>query len=190
MLLELRVRNLGIIEEISWRLGSGLNVITGETGAGKSLVVDAVQTLLEGKADEEDIRHGSDEARIEGLFSLPQNESTSQLRKFLAEKGLEAGEDSLVISCELKRQGRNITRVNGNAVPRGILHQIGRFLIDIHGQSEHLSLLDKKIHLDFLDAYGHTMELRNSFSAKAVELHTLEQELKKLVDQEKEVSVI
>ncbi|MCJ7655553.1 MAG: DNA repair protein RecN, partial [Dehalococcoidia bacterium] len=188
LLLELRVKNLGIIENIGWNLSSGLNVITGETGAGKSLVIDAVETLLEGKVADEVIRHGSDEARIEGVFALPDNEILPQLRELLAEKGLKSDEDNLVISCESKRQGRSVARVNGHAVPRGLLRQIGRLLIDIHGQSEHLSLLDTKYHLDFLDAYGHTMDLRHSFSAKVAELYKLEQELKALVEAEKDAA--
>ncbi len=188
MLLELRVRNIGIIESIDWDLSRGLNVITGETGAGKSLVIDAVETLLEGKVADEVIRHGSDEARIEGVFTLPDNESLPQLRELLAEKGLKSDEENLVISCEFKRQGRSIVRVNGHAVPRGLLRQIGRLLIDIHGQSEHLSLLDTKYQLDFLDAYGHTMDLRHSFSAKVTELYKLEQELKALVEAEKDAA--
>jgi len=186
LLLELKVRNLGIIESIDWSLRGGLNVITGETGAGKSLVIDAVETLLEGKADEDVIRHGSDEARIEGVFSLLGKKDARQLRGFLAEKGIRDVEDSLVVSCDLKRQGRSVIRVNGNAVPRAVLHQIGRQLIDIHGQSEHLSLYDRKYHLDFLDAYGHAMEMRNSFGAKATELARLEQELKSLAEEEKD----
>ncbi|MGD0353024.1 MAG: DNA repair protein RecN [Dehalococcoidia bacterium] len=188
MLLEIRVRNLGIIESIDWNLGRGLNVITGETGAGKSLLIDAVEALLEGKVGEEVIRHGSDEAQIEGIFALPDNEHLAQLRELLDENGLKSDEDNLVISCESKRHGRGIVRVNGRATTRGILRQIGRLLIDIHGQSEHLSLLDTKYHLDFLDAYGHTMELRHSFTAKVAELHKLEQELKALVEAEKDAA--
>ena len=186
MLFELRVRNLGIIESIDWSLGSGLNVITGETGAGKSLIIDAVETLLEGKVGEEVIRHGSNEANIEGIFALPETEHLKQLTELLEENGLKSEEDNLVISCESKRHGRGIIRVNGHATTRTILRQIGRLLIDIHGQSEHLSLLDTKYHLDFLDAYGHTLELRHSFAEKAAELHKLEQELKALVDAEKD----
>jgi DNA repair protein RecN (Recombination protein N) len=188
LLLEIRVRNLGIIESIDWSLGRGLNVITGETGAGKSLLIDAVETLLEGKVGEEVIRHGSDEAQIEGIFALPENVYLTQLRELLDENGLKSDEDNLVISCESKRHGRGIVRVNGRATTRGILRQLGRLLIDIHGQSEHLSLLDTKYHLDFLDAYGHTMELRHSFTAKVAELHKLEQELKTLVEAEKDAA--
>jgi DNA repair protein RecN (Recombination protein N) len=188
LLLGLKVKNLGIIESIDWNLSGGLNVITGETGAGKSLVIDAVETLLEGKVDEEVIRHGSDEALIEGVFALPANELVPQLKELLTEKGLKSDDDNLVISCEFRRQGRSVVRINGHAVTRAILRQIGRLLIDIHGQSEHLSLLDRKYHLDFLDAYGHNTDLRYSFSAKVAELSKLEQELKALVEAEKDAA--
>ncbi len=188
MLFELRVRNLGIIESLDWSLGSGLNVITGETGAGKSLVIDAVETLLEGKVGEEDIRHGSDEAHVEGVFDLPQSEHLKPLRDLLEEKGLKSEEDNLVISCESRRHGRSVLRINGHAVTKAILHQVGSLLIDIHGQSQHLSLLDTKYHLDFLDAYGHTLELRKSFTSKSAELHKLEGELKELAEAEKDAA--
>jgi DNA repair protein RecN (Recombination protein N) len=188
LLLEIRVRNLGIIESIDWNLSRGLNVITGETGAGKSLVIDAVETLLEGKVADEVIRHGSDKASVEGVFALPDNESLKQLKQLLAEKGLKSDDDNLVISCEFRKQGRSVVRVNGHAVTRGVLREIGPRLIDIHGQSEHLSLLDRKYHQDFLDAYGHTMELRHSFTARVLELNKLEQELKALIEAEKDAA--
>jgi len=186
LLLELRVKNLGIIEDINWRLGDGLNVITGETGAGKSLVIDAVELLLAGKASEEVIRHGADEAQIEGVFTLPQKGNPSPLGELLAQKGLASDEETLVIDCELHRQGSAVIRVNGHAIPKALLRQIGRLLVDIHGQSEHLSLLDSKSHLDFLDSYAHTLDLRHSFSIKAAELYKIEQELKALERDEQE----
>ncbi len=188
MLLELRVRDVGIIEDINWSLGQGFNVITGETGAGKSLVIDAVEALLGGKPDEELIRHGANEARIEGVFSLSQDKEYAGLKEVLAEKGLSTNEDTLVIYCELRRQGRSVIRVNGQAVPRGLLQQIGRLLIDVHGQSQHLSLLDRRNHLDFLDAYAHTLEMRQSFSTIAAELNQAEQELRSLTRDEQELA--
>lgn len=180
MLLELRVKDLGIIGDINWRLRDGLNIVTGETGAGKSLVINAVETLLAGKAGDEVIRHGVDEAQIEGVFVLPEKDGLHRLRELLAENGLKADGETLVINCGLRRQGRSVVRVNGHAVPKGLLQQIGQLLIDIHGQSEHLSLLGKKYHLDFLDAYARTLDLRQSFSSKALELGKVEQELKTL----------
>jgi len=186
LLVELRVKNLGIIEDMNWRLDDGLNIITGETGAGKSLVIDAVELLLAGKADEEVIRHGADQAQIEGVFSLPPKENLSSLRELLAEKELVADEDTLVIDCQFRRKSPDIIRVNGHAVPKAFLRQIGSLLVDIHGQSDHLSLFDNSSHLNFLDAYAHTMELRQDFNTKAKELHKVEQELKALEKDEQE----
>jgi len=103
-LLELRVKNLGIIEDITWRLRDGLNVITGETGAGKSLVIDAVELLLSGKADEDVIRYGANEAQIEGVFTFPPKETLRSLRDLLTQKDLTADEGTVVISCQLRRK--------------------------------------------------------------------------------------
>jgi len=186
LLVELRVKNLGIIEDMNWKLDDGLNVITGETGAGKSLIIDAVELLLSGKADEEVIRHGVDQAQIEGVFSLPPKENLASLRALLAEKELATDEETLVIDCQLRRQSPDIIRVNGHAVPKAFLRQIGSLLVDIHGQSEHLSLFDSSSHLDFLDTYAHTMEMRGNFTTKAKELNRVEQELKALEKDEQE----
>ena len=180
MLFELTVKNFGIIEEINWKPTGGLNVITGETGAGKSLVVDAVEALLSGQANEEDIRTDTDEAEIEGLFRLPDNDTVARLKTLLIEKDITPEEDSLIFSCVFRRQSRTTPRVNRQAVPRALLREIGAFLVDIHGQSGHLSLLDKENHLEFLDSYAHNGTLRREFAEKVTDLHRKEQELREL----------
>jgi DNA repair protein RecN (Recombination protein N) len=181
---ELTVKGFGIIEEINWRPAAGLNVITGETGAGKSLVVDAVEALLSGQADEEDIRHGTDEARIEGVFGI---EDGAPLREMLAEKGL-AAEDGVILTCDFRRQGRTTPRVNRQAVARSLLKDIGAALVDIHGQSQHLSLLHKEQHREFLDAFAHTLEMRHEFGIKVGELHEMEREIQSLSRSEQEIT--
>lgn len=188
MLLELRVKDVGIIDEINWVLADGLNVITGETGAGKSLVIDAVEALLGAKPDEEMVRHGADEAIIEGVFTLDGLAQAGELRDILEERGLASDDDSLVVHCELRRRGRSVIRINGHAVPRAVLQQIGRLLIDVHGQSEHLSLLDRRRHLLFLDAYGGCDQLRTEFAALAAELHRVEQQLATLATSRSEAA--
>jgi DNA repair protein RecN (Recombination protein N) len=185
---ELTVRDFGIIEAIDWRPGGGLNVITGETGAGKSLVIDAVEALLTGQVNEEDIRHGSDTARIEGVFSITPGEKGAPLRELLLEKGLDAGDDSLLLACDFRRQGRTTPRVNRQAISRSLLRDIGAALVDIHGQSQHLSLLRKEQHREFLDTYAHTRDLRHGFSAKVAELHQLEREIQSLSRSEQELA--
>ena len=188
MLDELSVKGFGIIEEINWKPSAGLNVITGETGAGKSLVVDAVEALLSGQAHEEDIRHGSDEAQIEGIFRQDDGKGGKALRELLAEKGLAADDDTILLACDFRRQGRTTPRVNRQAVSRALLKDIGAAMVDIHGQSEHLSLLNKSHHLDYLDAYAHTLEKRHSFGAKALELHQMEREIQSLSRDEQELA--
>jgi DNA repair protein RecN (Recombination protein N) len=188
VLYQLTVKGFGIIEEIDWSPAEGLNVITGETGAGKSLVVDAVEALLSGQVLEEDIRYGSEGARIEGIFHTPHNESSEPLWALLSKKGLEAEEDTLLITCDFRRQGRFTPRINRQTVSRSLLQDVGASLVDIHGQSGHLSLLDKDQHLDFLDAYAHTWDLRRSFSSKAAELYQVEREVQALSRTEQDVS--
>jgi len=184
---ELTVRGFGIIEAINWKPVQGLNVITGETGAGKSLVVDAVEALLSGQVQEEDIRHGSDEARVEGIFRIAPNDREKALRELLAEKGLEE-DDTLLLTCDFRRQGRTTPRVNRQAVSRSLLRDIGAALVDIHGQSEHLSLLNKDRHLDFLDACAHTLGLRHDFGAMTAELRQIERDIKALSRDEQELA--
>jgi len=185
---ELTVKGFGIIEAITWKPAEGLNVITGETGAGKSLVVDAVEALLSGQVQEEDIRHGSDEARVEGIFRIAPQDREGPLHELLSEKGLEADDDALLLTCDFRRQGRTTPRVNRLAVSRSLLRDIGGTLVDIHGQSEHLSLLNKDRHLDFLDAYARTLDLRHDFSAMAAELHQIERDIKALSRNEQELA--
>ncbi len=188
MLFELTVRGFGIIEEIAWKPAEGLNVITGETGAGKSLVVDAVEALLSGQVHEEDIRHGSEDARLEGVFRIADNRGEARLRELLAEKGLEADEDILLITGDFRRQGRDTPRVNRQAVSRALLRDIGASLVDIHGQSGHLSLLNRDQHLEFLDAYAHTGDLRRNFGSRTSELSQAEREFQALSRTEQDLS--
>ena len=188
MLFELSAKNFGIIEEVIWKPSIGLNVITGETGAGKSLVVDAVEAMLSGQIREEDIRHGSEDALVEGIFHMSRHGVLEQLQGLLLEKGIQLEEGTLIVTCAFRRRSRTTTRINRQAIPRALLQDIGAFLVDIHGQSGHLSLLDKEQHLEFLDGYAHTWGLRHNFSAKTLELHQAQRELQVLCRTEKDLS--
>ena len=188
MLLELKVRNFGIIEAIDLNLNPGFNVITGETGVGKSLVVDAIEALLSGKLDEEDIRHEANVTQLEGVFTLPTNESHLIIKDILASNGLDSDEEILVITCEFHRQGRGVFRVNRNAVPRSLLQKIGSLLVDIHGQSDHLSLLNREYQLIFIDSYANSTALRQSFHTKATELNQIDQEINMLKQRDREAA--
>ncbi|MEA3253871.1 MAG: AAA family ATPase, partial [Chloroflexota bacterium] len=135
VLLELSVENFGIIDHIKWRPAAGFSVLTGETGAGKSLIIDAIETLAGKRVGEEAIRAEADRLRIEGTF-VPQGGSA--LKALLAECGIE-DEDAVILSRDIGKDGRNLNRLNGRSVPLRFLREIGKLLIDIHGQSDHLS---------------------------------------------------
>ncbi len=184
MLLELKVKNLGIIEDIDWHLQDGLNIITGETGAGKSLILDAVEILLTGSAGEEVIRHGASEAYIEGVFSLSNFPNPAPLFALLSERGISYEDHLLIITCEIRRQKPGLVRLNGHSVTRALLRSAGNLLVDIHGQSEHLSLLDKKKHLDFLDAFAGNMGLRQNYTSMVKQFKELESKLSALDQKE------
>ena len=184
MLLELLVENFAIIERLLLSFGPGLNVLTGETGAGKSLIIDAISALLGGRVGEEVIRSGADCARIEGVFSLQGREE--ELRKLLAEYGIDAEEGILILSREISRGGRSRARVNRRPVPLRVLAEIGRHLVDIHGQTEHLSLLDPRTHIFFLDGFAGLSELRRRFGERIEELREVERELERIRSEEKE----
>ncbi|AKG53397.1 DNA repair protein RecN [Dehalogenimonas sp. WBC-2] len=178
MLVRLRVKNFGIIDDFDWVPGAGFNVLTGETGAGKSLVVDAVDALMTGRLEEFAIRHGADETRLEGIFDI---QTRSDVADWLTTKGIELDHDcQVVLSLNLKRGGRTTIRLNGDIVTRHQMIELGRQLVDIHGQSQHLSLMEKSTHLDFLDAYAGMMELKTAYKQEFQALHDLEKQINEL----------
>ena len=188
MLVELNVRDFAIIDELHLDFSPGLNVLTGETGAGKSIIIDAVSTLLGGRADSTMIRSGTDEARVEGIFHLDEAIKEAVL-PLLQKDGLEGDdEDILVLAREIRRERRSICRVNGRAVTLGTLEGIGQHLVDIHGQTEHLSLLRVREHIVFLDRYGDLWAMRREVADLVCELRQVRQELDALVRDERELA--
>lgn len=149
MLLELHVKNLALIEKADVEFGEGLNILTGETGAGKSIIIGSVTMALGGKAPKGSIRPGADYAYIELVFSVTGEEK----RKALGELDVEPTEDGLVIISRKLTSARSISRINDETVTMARLSQITGLLLDIHGQHEHQSLLYKSKHLEILDAY-------------------------------------
>ena len=149
MLLELHVKNLALIEKADVEFGEGLNILTGETGAGKSIIIGSVTMALGGKAPKGSIRPGADYAYIELVFSVTGEEK----RKALRELDVEPTEDGLVIISRKLTSARSISRINDETVTMARLSQITGLLLDIHGQHEHQSLLYKSKHLEILDAY-------------------------------------
>jgi DNA repair protein RecN (Recombination protein N) len=151
VIVDLHIKDFAIIDELQLEPGPGLNVLTGETGTGKSIVIDAVEIALGGKAFSEYVRHGADRAVVELTFSG----IDQKVQKCLEEMGI-SQEDDLVISREILSTGRSITRLNGRSATAQMLRNISAWLIDIHGQHEHQSLLNPERHLDLLDGFGGT----------------------------------
>ncbi len=188
MLVELNIKNFAIIDELNLRFSPGFNVLTGETGAGKSIIIDAVSTLLGGRAESEYIRAGTDESHVEGIFHLDEA-SQAAIIPLLKEDGLEGEDDeTLVLAREMRRSGRNICRVNGRAVTLSALEQIAQRLVDIHGQSEHLSLFRVREHVNLLDRYAGLWPLRSQVVAKVSALRRVQRELKELLRDERELA--
>ncbi|MCC7163961.1 MAG: DNA repair protein RecN [Anaerolineae bacterium] len=179
MLAEITISNLAIIDELKLKFDPGFNVLTGETGAGKSIILDALGLLLGGRAQSELIRAGADETRVEGIFVL-NSIAKELLGALLEENGITLEDDSLILARELHRAGRATGRVNGRAVTGTVLSQIGDKLVDIHGQSEHLSLLRPKEHVDLLDRYGNLWEERAQVARHVRQLRKVRQELREL----------
>jgi len=153
MLTELRIHNFAIIDKLDLRFGPGLIILTGETGAGKSIILDAVVMLIGGRADATLIRAESDAAFVEGVFQLkgPEKEAVHFI---LQREELMDDPNYVVLTREVRKEGRSIARVNGRTVNVSLLKEIGGILVDIHGQAEHLSLLDSRAHLGLLDRYA------------------------------------
>lgn len=161
MLTELRISNFGVIEQLAVRFGSGFIVFTGETGAGKSLLIDAVTLLVGGRASTDQIRAQSDEADLEAAFVLPSDHPLLHLLQ--TKEFARPGETDIVIRRVISRTGRNRTYLNGNLCPVHLLEELGGALVDVHGQHEQQSLLSSAAQLEALDAFGRLHALRQDY---------------------------
>ncbi|BAQ24797.1 DNA repair protein RecN [Streptococcus troglodytae] len=150
MLLEIAIKNFAIIEEISLNFERGMTVLTGETGAGKSIIIDAMNMMLGSRASIDVIRHGSPKAEIEGFFSVDKNPSLEQL---LSDQGITFS-DELIIRREILQNGRSISRINGQMVNLATLRAVGQYLVDIHGQHDQEELMRPQKHIQLLDEFG------------------------------------
>jgi DNA repair protein RecN (Recombination protein N) len=176
MLTELRIQNFAIIDKLDLRPGAGLIILTGETGAGKSIILDAVEMLVGGRADATVVRTDSDAALVEGVFALkgPEKEAVNAV---LQREDLLDDPDYVTLTREVRREGRNVARVNGRTVGATLLKEIGSSLVDIHGQSEHLSLLDPHAHLGLLDRYADIQALLGTYRGTYHKLVEVRREL-------------
>ncbi|MBE7433345.1 MAG: DNA repair protein RecN [Anaerolineales bacterium] len=179
MLTELHIQNFAIIDKLDLRFGPGLIILTGETGAGKSIILDAVVMLIGGKADTTFVRTDSEAAFVEGVFQLkgPEREAVHEILK---REELMDDPNYVVLMREVRREGRSVARINGRTVNVGLLKEIGALLVDIHGQAEHLSLLDPRAHLGLLDRYADVSKPLNDYRQTYHSLLALRNELNSL----------
>ena len=193
MLTELRIHNFAIIDQLDLRFGPGLIILTGETGAGKSIILDAVVMLIGGKADTTYVRADADVAFVEGVFHLkgPEKEAVHFI---LQREELMDDPDYVVLTREVRKEGRSVARINGRTVSVSLLKELGAILVDIHGQAEHLSLLDPRAHLGLLDRYADVArplsDYRQTYHALLNLRHELTELRKAQADSERRVEML
>ncbi|MBS1250622.1 MAG: DNA repair protein RecN [Chloroflexi bacterium] len=176
MLVELRIKNFAIIDELELAFKPGLVVLTGETGAGKSIIMGALSMLLGSRADMTDLRSGAEWASVEAVFRIP-DKVREPVHALLEKEALLEESDYLSLGRELRRDKRNVARVNGHRASVGLLVELGEYLIDIHGQSDHLSLMRVNQHEGLLDRYAHVDDALKSYQETYRELQNVQQEL-------------
>lgn len=188
MLTELSIRDFAIIDEISINFNEGLTVLTGETGAGKSIIIDAIQLLAGGRGSVEFVRHGTKRAEIEGLFFIPNKKHA--IYHVGKQFGIEISDEQVVLERIITVSGKSICRVNSKLVTLAILREFGKTLIDIHSQHETQSLMDPEHHLDLLDMYDpkSMAKAKEEYSHLYGKLTTLKARYKKLSENEQEIA--
>lgn len=184
VLLELSIENFALIEKLRLEFGPGLNVLTGETGAGKSIIIDAVEMVLGGRASADAIRSGTDRAVIEALFEA----GDGPAGKAAEEVGAPAEDGVLILARELPAGGRAVSRLNGRLATSAMVKEVAQYLVDLHGQHEHQSLLRPERHVDLLDSFGgaEVSAIREKVAAKWEEWRRLRRELAEFTGDEKD----
>ncbi|KMT40554.1 DNA repair protein RecN [Melissococcus plutonius] len=185
MLQELSIKNFAIISFLQLEFQSGMTVLTGETGAGKSIIIDAMALLVGGRGSSDYIRQGTSKCTLEGLFKMPKN---LELIHLLEGLGIEIEEDSLLIQRDISNTGKNVCRINGRIVTLSNLRRIGEYLVDIHGQNEHQELMQSDKHIEMLDEFGgkELEQIKKQYKELYKEYRLLEKKVKNHQKNEKE----
>jgi DNA repair protein RecN (Recombination protein N) len=181
MLTELRIENFAIIDHLDLEFSAGLIIFTGETGAGKSIIMDAIEMLLGGRAEATVIRADSERANVEAVFKLS-GAAGQFVCEILQREELLDDANYVTIGREVRREGRSIARVNGRTVSVSLLREIGSFLLDIHGQTEHLSLLNPHSHLGLLDRYADVEPLFKAYRETYQKIQSVRRELNEIIE--------
>lgn len=184
MLHQLRIIDFAIMDHLEMDFPAGLVIFTGETGAGKSILLDAIQAVTGGKADATMVRTGSDKAKLEAVFEYSPDQT--ELYEILAREELLEDPSQILIEREIRLEGRNTARVNGHMVSQAVLREIGGQLVDIHGQSDHLSLLNPRSHLPLLDRYAANDAENQAYRSLYREYMDVRKELEELIQSENE----
>ena len=184
MLQEISITNFAIIPELRLSFHEGMTALTGETGAGKSIIIDALGLLAGGRGSSDYIRQGAEKCVLEGLFELPKQEGFSEL---MVELGLETDEDNLIVRRDMSLTGKNVCRVNGHIITLANLRRIGSYLVDIQGQNEHQELLQSESHLALLDRFGDVafQQKKKSYQQEYISYRELEKRVRKVQQNEK-----
>lgn len=186
MLTELSIRNLAVIEHVHIRFKAGFHVLTGETGAGKSIIIDALTLIVGGRGSSELVRYGADKAEIEAMFELP---SSHPVWHTLTELGISAdASEHLLIRREITASGKSSSRINGQLVNLTMLRKTGEWLVNIHGQHEHQSLLNVDEHIDYLDLFGDSEveAAKKNYQASYDQYMKLQKELREIQETSKQ----
>ncbi|RIK43711.1 MAG: DNA repair protein RecN [Chloroflexi bacterium] len=187
MLLELAIRNFAVIRDTRLAFSAGMNALTGETGAGKSIVIDALGVVLGARASAEFIRSGERSAYVEAVFDITAIPNKQTLLTTLEDLGIEQVDtEPLVLSREIASSGRTTARINGRTYPASALAAIGSLLVDIHGQSDHLSLLRPAAQLDMLDHFAGVWELRSQLQQQLTAWRALRRRIRDFDDEQRE----
>ncbi len=179
MLTELTIENFAIIQKLHLDFMPGLVIFTGETGAGKSIIMDALEAVLGGRAETTNIRTGMERAQVEATFYLDPAVRKA-VHALLGPEDLLDDPDYIVLGREIRRTGRNTARVNGRTVTAALQREVGEYLVDIHGQSEHLSLLHVRNHLHLLDSFADSGQLLNQYQAVYTQFQQVRRDLQRL----------
>ena len=177
MLTNLQIKNFAIIDDLLLSFAPGLTILSGETGAGKSIIVGALNMVMGGRATADLVRSGEHEAMVEALFTLPGDKA---YRQKLEEKGLSATDNNLLIKRVISREGKNRVHVNGSLATLGMLAEISEMLLTISGQHEHQELLRPQNHSDILDNYGGLLIVRDLYREVFHRMQRLKQKLEAL----------
>lgn len=188
MLTELSIQNFAIIDDVSITFNEGLTVLTGETGAGKSIIIDAIQLLAGGRGSVDYVRHQAKKAEIEGLFII--ESSRHPIYEVAKQYGIEISDAQVVLERTITSSGKSICRVNGKLVTLAILREFGKRLIDIHSQHETQSLMDVESHIEFLDMYDaeNIRKAKEEYMTLYEKYNRLEERYKQLSENEQELA--